>query len=46
MFRFKTFFGSYLQARELPQQKVEARVKCAPLNRMTHLGMPDAYRVA
>ena len=46
MFRFKTIFGSYLQARKLPQQKVEAKVKCAALNRMTHLGMPDSYRVA
>ena len=46
MFRFKTIFGSYLQARRLPQQKVEAKVKCAALNRMTHLGMPDTYRVA
>ena len=46
MFRFKTIFGPYLQARKLPQQKVEAKVKCAALNRMTHLGMPDSYRVA
>ena len=46
MFRFKTIFGSYLQARKLPQQKVEAKVRCAALNRMTHLGMPDSYRVA
>ena len=46
MFRVKTIFGSYLQARKLPQQKVEAKVKCAALNRMTHLGMPDSYRVA
>ena len=46
MFRFKTIFGSYLQARRLPQQKTEAKVKCAALNRITHLGMPDSYRVA
>lgn len=46
MFRFKTIFGSYLQARKLPQQETEAKVKCAALNRMTHLGMPDSYRVA
>ena len=43
MFRVKTIFGSYLQARKLPQQKVEAEVKCAALNRMTHLEMPDNY---
>ncbi len=46
MFRFKTIFGSQLQARKLPQQETEAKVKCAALNRMTHLGMPDSYRVA
>ena len=46
MFRFKTIFGSHLQARKWLQQKVEAKVKCAALNRMTHLGMPDSYRVA
>lgn len=46
MFRFKTIFGSYLQARKLPQQETEAKVKCAALNRITHLGMPESYRVA
>ena len=46
VFRFKTIFGSYLQARKLPQQETEAKVKCAALNRMTHLGMPVSYRVA
>lgn len=46
MFRFKTIFGPYLKARRMPQQETEAMVKCAALNRMTHLGMPDSYRVA
>jgi IS5 family transposase len=46
VFRFKTIFGSYLQARKLPQQEAEAKVKCAALNRMTRLGMPVSYRVA
>ena len=46
MFRFKTIFGGHLRARKLPQQQAEAKVKCAALNRMTHLGMPDSYRVA
>lgn len=45
MFRFKTIFGPYLQARSLPQQETEAKVKCAALNRITHLGMPESYRV-
>ena len=46
MFRFKTIFGDQLRARELARQKTEARIKCAALNRMTRLGMPDSYRVA
>lgn len=46
VFRFKTIFGSYLQARKLAQQETEAMVKCAALNRMTHLGMPVSYKVA
>ncbi len=46
IYRFKTIFGSHLQARRMPQQETEAMVKCAALNRVTHLGMPDSYRVA
>lgn len=46
MFRFKTIFGAHLQSRRLPQQQTEALVKCVALNQMTHLGMPDSYRVA
>jgi IS5 family transposase/uncharacterized protein (DUF4415 family) len=45
MFRFKTIFGDHLSAREAKRQKTEARVKCAALNRMTRLGMPDSYRI-
>lgn len=45
MFRFKTIFGDHLNAREAKRQKTEARVKCAALNRMTRLGMPDSYRI-
>lgn len=46
IYRFKVIFGSHLRSRRLPQQQTEAKVKCAALNRMTHLGMPDSYRVA
>ena len=46
IYRFKTTFGAHLQARKLPQQDTEAKVKCTALNRMTPLGMPDSYRVA
>ena len=45
MFRFKTIFGDHLCARETKRQKTEARVKCAALNRMTRLGMPNSYRI-
>jgi IS5 family transposase len=45
MFRFKTIFGDQLAAREEQRQQTEARLKCAALNRMTGLGMPESYRV-
>jgi Transposase DDE domain len=45
-FRFKTLFGAALHAREFPQQATELFLKAAALNRMTHLGMPDSYRIA
>lgn len=46
VFRLKIIFGNTLSARTLPRQMTEARIKCAALNRMTQLGMPDSYRVA
>ena len=46
VFRFKIIFGNSLRARTLPRQITEARIKCAALNCMTQLGMPDSYRVA
>jgi hypothetical protein len=46
VFRFKTIFGNTLSSRTRSRQIVEARIKCAALNRMTQLGMPDSYRVA
>lgn len=45
VFRYKTIFGDHLSAREAQRQKTEVRVKCAALNRMTRLGMPQSYRV-
>ena len=45
VFRFKTIFGDRLSAQEGLRQKTEARIKCAALNRMTRLGMPESYRV-
>jgi hypothetical protein len=45
-FRVKTLFGPALQARQFPQQATELFLKVAALNRMTHLGMPESYRLA
>ena len=45
MFRYKTIIGRKLQARTLLNQKVEAKIGCNVLNRMTELGMPVSARV-
>jgi hypothetical protein len=46
MSRFKTIFGEHLSARLLETQATQAKICCAALNRMTHLGMPDSYKVS
>ena len=46
VFRFKLIFGNTLNARSLPRQITEIRIKAAALNRMTQLGMPHSYAVA
>ena len=45
MFRLKMLFGGRFWARGLATQRTEARVKCAVLNRMTQLGMPETVCV-
>jgi hypothetical protein len=45
MFRLKTLFGAQLQARSFDAQVAEAYIRCAALNTMTRLGMPDSYRL-
>src|SRR2546426_5921273 len=45
-FRYKTIFGPTLRARAFAQPATELFLKVAALNRMTHLGMPDSYRLA
>ena len=45
-YRYKTLIGRRLRARSLSAQKVEARIACAVINRMTSLGMPACQRVA
>jgi hypothetical protein len=45
MFRLKTIFGDDLSARLLVTQTTQALIRCAALNQMTHLGMPQSYRI-
>lgn len=45
-FRLKTIFGERLSSRTEEGRAVEGRIRCAALNRMTRLGMPDSERVA
>ena len=42
--RYKVIIGRGLRARTLPAQKIEARVACSVLNRMTRLGRPVSQR--
>lgn len=46
MSRLKTIFGNELSARLFETQTTQAVVRCAALNKMTHLGMPQSYKVA
>ena len=46
MFRLKTIFGDELSARLIETQIAQAFVRCAALNKMTHLDMPQSYKVA
>jgi hypothetical protein len=45
MFRYKTIIGRRLQARTLPNQRIEAKIGCNVLNRMTRFGMPISTRI-
>lgn len=45
VFRFKVTFGERLQTRKVENQFSELFIKCAALNRMVHLGMPQSYQV-
>lgn len=46
LFRLKTIFGDRLSARLMETQVSQAMIRCAALNRMSHLGMPNSYPVA
>jgi IS5 family transposase len=44
VFRLKLIFGGRVSARSFHGQAAQLLVRCAALNRMTHLGMPDSYK--
>jgi len=46
MHRYKTIIGRRMRSRTLDGQRVEVQLASKILNTMTHLGMPDSYRVA
>ena len=45
MFRYKTIIGRSMRSRTFDGQRVEVQLASKILNTMTHLGMPDSYRV-
>jgi hypothetical protein len=45
MFRYKTVFGSGLNARIMENQKTEVELKCSILNKFTGTGMPDSCKI-
>jgi len=45
IFRFKTIFGDHLSTRLLTTQATQFGARCRALNIMTHLGMPDSFKV-
>lgn len=45
IYRFKRIFTDKLQSRSMENEFQEIKIKCAILNRMTHLGKPDSYKV-
>ena len=44
IYRYKTIINRRLQARNLPNQRTEAKIGCNVLNRMTRMGMPVSIR--
>jgi hypothetical protein len=46
IYRYKAMIGRSMRSRTLAGQRVEVQLACRVLNTMTHLGMPDSYRVA
>ena len=46
MQRYKKIIGNKLHSRNFTNQNQEMLLGCSILNRFTHLGMPNSYRVA
>jgi hypothetical protein len=46
VFRLKTVFGDRLSARTHDGEATQVFLRCAALNRMAALGMPDSYPAA
>ena len=46
MFRLKTIFSDRLSTRLFETQSTQALIRCAALNKMTHLEMPESCKVA
>ncbi len=45
MLCLKTIFTDKLRSREVERQRTEAVIRCAAMNRMTGLGMPESYPI-
>jgi hypothetical protein len=45
MYRYKTIIGGRLRARSLLNQRIETKIGCYVLDRMTSPGMPVSIRV-
>ena len=45
MFRYKTIIGDRLYGRKLSAQKVEAKIACLILNKMSSIGMPVSIKI-
>jgi len=45
MSRMKTIFDDHLNTRLLSTQRTQTLIRCRALNIMTHLGMPESYKV-
>ena len=46
MFRYKTIIGDEISSRKFENEKIEVRIGCKILNKMTKLGMPKSIKVA